>query len=68
MNSFSTTNQQNNSRSMTFSPQVSIVVNGGADGGAVDELEARIRALFGQLYAEAQEKDYAERAMQHGFA
>ena len=27
-----------------------------------------IRALFGQLYAEAQEKDYSERAMQHGFA
>ena len=68
VNSFSTTNQQNNTRTMSFNPQISIVVNGGADGGAVDELEARIRALFGQLYAEAQEKDYAERAMQHGFA
>ena len=68
VNSFSTTNQQNNTRTMSFNPQISIVVNGGADGGAVDEPEARIRALFGQLYAEAQEKDYAERAMQHGFA
>lgn len=68
VNSFSTTNQQNNTRTMSFNPQISIVVNGGADGGVIDELEGRIRALFGQLYAEAQEKDYSERAMQHGFA
>lgn len=70
MSSFSSnvTNQQS-SRSMTFSPKLEIKVEGGGDPQATAEaVEARIRALFDELYAEAQEKDYADRAMQQGYA
>lgn len=70
MSSFTsnTTNQQN-SRSMTFSPKVEIKVEGGGDPQAIaDAVEARVRAIFNDLYAEAQEKDYTERAMQQGYA
>ena len=70
MSSFNSnvTNQQN-SRSMTFSPKLEIKVEGGGDPQATAEaVEARIRAMFDELYAEAQEKDYTERAMQQGYA
>lgn len=70
MSSFSSnvTNQQN-SRSMTFSPTVEVRVEGGGDPQAIgDAVEARIRAVFQHLYAEAQEQDYTDRAMQQGFA
>ncbi|RKI66907.1 hypothetical protein D7V91_11180 [bacterium 1xD42-67] len=70
MSSFSSnvTNQQN-SRSMTFSPKLEIKVEGGGDPQAIaDAVEGRIRALFDELYAEAQERDYTDRAMQQGYA
>ena len=70
MSSFSsnTTNQQN-SKTVTLSPHIEITVQGGGDPQAVaDAVDSRIRALFGDLYAEAQEQDYTDRAMQQGFA
>ena len=70
MSSFSsnTTNQQN-SKTVTLSPHIEITVQGGGDPQATAEaVEARIRALFGELYAEAQERDYTDRAMQQGYA
>lgn len=70
MSSFSSnvTNQQSSSN-VTMAPNINITVEGGGDPQAIAEaVEARIRALFGELYAEAQEKDYTDRAMQQGYA
>lgn len=71
MSSFTsnTTNQQSNSN-VTMAPNITITVEGGSgDPQAIaDAVDARIRAIFDDLYAEAQEKDYTERAMQQGYA
>lgn len=71
MSSFSSnvTNQQSSSN-VTMAPNINITVNGGGDdpGAIAEAVEERIRALFADLYAEAQEKDYTERAMQQGYA
>lgn len=65
--SSSVTNQQ--SSNVTMAPNINITVEGGGDPQATAEaVEARIRALFGELYAEAQERDYTDRAMQQGYA
>ena len=69
MSSFSSsvTNQQ--SSNVTMAPNINITVEGGGDPQATAEaVEARIRALFGELYAEAQERDYTDRAIQQGYA
>jgi len=69
MSSFSSNVTNENSKSMTFSPKIEIKVEGGGDPNATAEaVEARIRALFDELYAEAQERDYTDRAMQQGYA
>lgn len=69
MSSFSSNVTNENSKSMTFSPKIEIKVEGGGDPNATAEaVEARIRAMFDELYAEAQERDYTDRAMQQGYA
>lgn len=71
MSSFSSnvTNQQSSSN-VTMAPNINITVSGeGGDPRAIAEaVEERIRAIFDDLYAEAQEKDYTERAIQQGYA
>lgn len=69
VSSFSQNNTTNqNSSSVTLSPQISINVTGGDGASVAEEVEARIRALFNDLYAEAQERDYSNRALQQGYA
>lgn len=70
MSSFSTTtnNNNSNSKSVSINPSIQITIQGGADEGAVSGLEERLRSLFRELYQEAQEQDYTDRAMQAGFA
>lgn len=62
-----TTNNRNN-RSLSFSPSVQITIAGNADSSTVANLKEQLRALFDELYQEAQAQDYTDRAMQAGFA
>lgn len=65
-----TNNTTNNrsSRSISFSPSVQITIAGNADSSTVANLKEQLRALFDELYQEAQAQDYTDRAMQAGFA
>ena len=62
------TNSHHSSRSVMVAPEIKIVIEGRADDQAVSNIEERLRALFRDLYQEAQEQDYTDRAMQSGFA
>ena len=69
MSSFnSTTNHNSSSKSVSMNPSIQITIQGSADEGTVSNLEARLRAMFRELYQEAQEQDYTDRAMQAGYA
>lgn len=65
-----TNNTTNNrsSRSVSFAPSVQITIAGNADSSTVANLKEQLRALFDELYQEAQAQDYTDRAMQAGFA
>ena len=65
-----TNNTTNNrsSRSISFAPSVQITIAGNADSSTVANLKEQLRALFDELYQEAQAQDYTDRAMQAGFA
>lgn len=63
----STTNNNSNSVSMA-APSIQITIQGNADAETVSDMEARLRALFADLYQEAQERDYMSRSLQAGFA
>ena len=60
-----TNNTTNNrsSRSVSFAPSIQM---GGFS--TVANLKEQLRALFDELYQEAQAQDYTDRAMQAGFA
>ena len=62
------TNNTNDSRAWTFSPNVVIQVTGDADMSVVEKIEEKLRELFPELYKEMQEADYANRALQAGYA
>lgn len=62
------TNNTNDSRAWTFSPNVVIQVTGDADMSVVEKIEEKLRELFPELYKEMQEADYANRALQEGYA
>ena len=65
-----TNNTTNNrsSRSVSFAPSIQITIAGNADSSTVANLKEQLRALFDELYQEAQAQDYTDRAMQAGFA
>ena len=68
MQSFSsntTTNQ--GGKQIILSPNIQITVTGGDSSAAVN-IKEQLRALFSELYQEAQEQDYTDRIMQHGYA
>ena len=60
-----TTNQ--GSKQITLAPSIQITVSGG-DSSAAANIKEQLRALFQELYQEAQEQDYTDRIMQHGYA
>ena len=69
MKSFSNTaNTNTSSRSISISPTIPITIQGNADASTIAEMETMFRALFRDLYQEAQEQDYTDRAMQAGYA
>lgn len=63
-----TNNVTNNQggRSIVLSPSVQITVTGG-DASTASNIKEQLRALFNELYQEAQEQDYTDRSMQAGF-
>ena len=63
--SSNTTNQ--GSKQITLAPSIQITVSGG-DSSAAANIKEQLRALFQELYQEAQEQDYTDRIMQHGYA
>ena len=70
MQSFSsstTTNNNASSRAISIAPQIEIVVTGNPDTGAISNMKEELRKVFDELLQEAQDKDYADRAMQAGF-
>ena len=69
MQSFASNNTtQNQTKTVTINPTITITLGGGTDPSVAYDLEARLRAIFQDLYKEAQEADYTERIMQHGYA
>lgn len=62
-----TTSTTENRREIKFSPNIHITIEGSADNSTVDHMVAELKTMFHELYQEEQEKDYAERAIQHGF-
>ena len=62
------TNNANDNRTWAFSPNVVIQVTSDADMSVVEKIEEKLRELFPELYKEMQEADYANRALQAGYA
>lgn len=62
------TNNANDNRTWAFSPNVVIQVTGAADMSVVEKIEEKLRELFPEMYKEMQEADYANRALQAGYA
>ncbi len=67
MQSYTSTTNNSNSVSMA-APSIQISIQGNADADTVNDMEARLRAIFADLYQEAQERDYMSRSLQAGFA
>ena len=62
------TNNANDNRTWAFSPNVVIQVTGATDMSVVEKIEEKLRELFPEMYKEMQEADYANRALQAGYA
>ena len=62
----STVNQTNSPT--VLSPNIQIYVSGGNGADSAMQIKEQIKALFDELYQEAQEKEYSRRAMQRGYA
>lgn len=45
-----------------------LYVSGGNGADSAMQIKEQIKALFDELYQEAQEKEYSRRAMQRGYA
>ena len=66
--SFASNNTTNRgSKQIALAPSIQITVSGG-DSSAAANIKEQLRALFQELYQEAQEQDYTDRIMQHGYA
>lgn len=67
MQSFSSSTTNQGSKQINISPNIEITVTGGDSSTALN-IKEQLRALFSELYQEAQDQDYSNRIMQHGYA
>lgn len=54
-------------KSLSIAPTIYITVEGTADDTAISNMKAKLKEVFDELYHEAQEQDYSDRAMQAGY-
>lgn len=73
MQSFTNTTTNDNRSSsassdvkVTLAPNIQITVTGKVDDDAISHMTDELRSVFNELYQEAQERDYTDRAVQAG--
>ena len=68
MQSYTNSTVNQTSAPTVLSPNIQIYVSGGNGADSAMQIKEQMKALFDELYREAQEKEYSRRAMQHGYA
>lgn len=54
------------STTVTLAPNIQITVTGAVDDDSLSRMKAELKGVFDELYQEAQERDYKDRAVQAG--